>query len=415
MGTSLSTLTGVMKEVYDGKLRKQLNDEVVLLKRIVRNGGGSTISTNIGGKYVTFPIHVYRNTGIGARRENENLPLAGNQGTAPAQLRLKYQYGSVALTGQSIRLVDKDFQAFISATDLEMNGLKNDLSKDLNRQIYGDSSGKIGTTSSATATTTPVITSGIQNFQVGEIVDVWTQAQLTADATTPGSGSAKAGSPVTVTAVDTAGGTITVTAGVTFAAGDIFVRTGSANREWTGLAAIVNNTGTLYAVDPTTYPIWKSVVDSNAGTNRPLSESAMIRNVHAVRTNGGKVSLLISSLGVQRAYWNLLVQARRFSNVKEFAGGYSGLSFTTDGGEIPMVADVDCPYNTLYGVSEENIRVYRDQDWDWMDYDGSMWDRIPGTVAGTIKDAYQATMFQYSELGTDRRNAHFVMKDITES
>jgi hypothetical protein len=141
----------------------------------------------------------------------------------------------------------------------------------------------------------------------------------------------------------------------------------------------------------------------------------MIRNVHAVRTNGGKTSLLLSSLGVQRAYWNLLVQARRFSNVKEFAGGYSGLSFTTDQGEIPMVADVDCPYNRIYGLSEENIRLYRDADWDWMDMDGSMWDRVPGTVAGTIKDAYSATMFQYSELGTDRRNAHFVMRDITES
>jgi hypothetical protein len=44
-----------------------------------------------------------------------------------------------------------------------------------------------------------------------------------------------------------------------------------------------------------------------------------------------------------------------------------------------------------------------------------MWDRVPGTVAGTIKDAYAAEMFSYLELGTDRRNAHWIMKDITES
>jgi hypothetical protein len=410
MGTSLTTLTGVMKEVYDGKLRRQLNDEVVLLKRIVRNGGGSTISTNVGGKYCTFPIHVYRNTGIGARREGENLPKAGNQGTAPAQVKLKYEYGSVELTGQSIRLVDKDFQAFIAATDLEMNGLKTDLSKDLNRQIYGNSTGAIATVSTVGANTTATVTSGINVLQVQELVDVYVPATLVAD------GSPKA-TAVTITAVDSAAGTITVSPSVTWASGDVIVRNGNANREWTGLGAIVNNSGQLYGVDPAAYPIWKSVVDQGTppGTLRPLSESAMIRNVHAVRTNGGKTSLLISSLGVQRAYWNLLVQARRFSNVKEFTGGYSGLVFTTDQGEVPMVADIDCPYNTLYGISEENVRVYRDADWDWMDYDGSMWDRVPGTVAGTIKDAYQATMFQYSELGTDRRNAHFVMKDITES
>jgi hypothetical protein len=110
-----------------------------------------------------------------------------------------------------------------------------------------------------------------------------------------------------------------------------------------------------------------------------------------------------------------LVQARRFSNTKEFTGGYSGLAFTTDQGEVPMVADIDAPPNRIYGLSEENIRLYQDSDWQWMDYDGSMWDRLPGSVAGTIKDAYGATMFQYSELGTDRRNAHFVMNDITES
>jgi hypothetical protein len=291
-----------------------------------------------------------------------------------------------------------------------MNGLKDDLAKDLNRQIYGDGTGAIATTSTVGASTTPTITSGVQQLQAGEILDVYVPATLAAD------GAAKAGSPVTVTAVDPQTGAVVLAANsVTFAAGDVFVRTGSANREWTGLKAIVNNTGILYGVDPSTYPVWKSIVDQNGGTNRPLSESAMLRNVHAVRTNGGKTTLLVSSLGVQRAYWNLLVQARRFSNVKEFTGGYSGLAFTTDGGEVPMVADIDCPYNTIYGLSEPNIRLYRDADWDWMDYDGSMWDRVPGSVAGTIKDAYAATMFQYSELGTDRRNAHFVMKDITES
>lgn len=408
MPTSLSTLTAVTKEVYEGKLRAQFNEEVVLLRRIERNGNGSTITTTVGGKYVTFPIKVYRNNGLGFRREGENLPKAGNQGTAPVQVRLKYGYGSVELTGQSIRLVDKDFQAFISALDLEMEGLKADLAKDLNRQMYGDGTGAIAATSTVGAATTATITSGIQWLQPQELVDVYVPATLAAD------GAAKA-TGVLITDVNEAAGTITYTPSVTLAAGDVFVRTASANREITGLKAIINNSGILYGVDPATYPIWKSVVDANAGTNRPLSESAMIRNVHAVRKNGGKTSLLLSNLGVQRAYWNLLVQARRFSNVKEFAGGYSGLTFTTDQGEVPMVADVDAPYNTIYGVSETNIRLYRDADWDWMDMDGSMWDRVPGSVAGTIKDAYAATMFSYLDLGTDRRNAHWVMRDITES
>lgn len=412
MGTSLSTLTAVTKEVYEGKLRKQFNDETVLLKRIQVNGNGSTITSTVGGKYVTFPIQVYRNNGLGARRENEDLPIAGNQGTAPVQVRLKYLYGSVSLTGQSLRLVDKDFQAFISALDLEMNGLKNDLAKDLNRQVYGNASGQIAAVSTVGSNTTATVTSGIQELQVNGKYDVFVPATLLADGAAAGTVTVTA---VTPTSPSSDGGTIVVSAAFTWANGHVLVRTGNANREWTGLAAIINNSGTLYNVDPVSYPIWKAVVDTNTGTLRPLSESAMIRNVHTVRNNGGKTSLIVSSLGVQRAYWNLLVQARRFSNVKEFTGGYSGLVFTTDTGEVPLVADVDCPLNRMYGVSEENIRLYRDQDWSWMDFDGNMWDRLPGSTLGTIKDAYGATMYQYSELGTDRRNAHFLFGDLIES
>ncbi len=43
-----------------------------------------------------------------------------------------------------------------------------------------------------------------------------------------------------------------------------------------------------------------------------------------------------------------------------------------------------------------------------MDRDGSMWQRVVGF------DAYEATMFQYSELGTHRRNSHGVIQDLTE-
>jgi hypothetical protein len=43
-----------------------------------------------------------------------------------------------------------------------------------------------------------------------------------------------------------------------------------------------------------------------------------------------------------------------------------------------------------------------------MDRDGSMWTRGAGT------DSYAATLYQYSELGTYRRNAHAVMTGIAE-
>jgi hypothetical protein len=406
MPSTLSTASEILKEVYEPKIRKQLNSDRVLLDYIKKT---SDNIDRVNGKYCVFAIHISRNSGIGARREMENLPTPGNQGTKAARVALKYLYGGVQLSGQTIRLVQKDYQSFASALDVEVEGLTDDLLKDQQRQLYGNGSGALGATSTVGATVAGanvVITSGIQNFQIGEIVDVYTPANLAADST------AKATAAKITNITDNGDGTGIITtdaASITYAAGDIFVRTGNANREWTGLGAIVNNSGILYNIDPASFPIWKSTVDANGGVGRPVSENLIMKNVHKVRTLGASVDLMVSSLGVQRSYAALLQQQRQFVNTKTFTGGWGGIGFVTDKGEIPMIGDVDAPNGTIYGLSTKNLKIYRDEDWGWMDYDGNKWDRVTG------KDAYAAMMFQYSELGTDRRNAHFVMRDLNES
>jgi hypothetical protein len=117
---------------------------------------------------------------------------------------------------------------------------------------------------------------------------------------------------------------------------------------------------------------------------------------------------MFSNLGVRRAYFNLLSQQRRYTNTTKFEGGFSGLAFTTDRGDIPFVVDIDCPLNRVYGINEKEITLYRESDWSFMNRDGSMWQRVVGF------DAYEATLYQYSQLGTHRRNTHFLLSDITE-
>jgi hypothetical protein len=210
--------------------------------------------------------------------------------------------------------------------------------------------------------------------------------------------------------------TINVTTGVvtysgadaTAVAGDVLVRTGNVNREWTGLEAMVKATGILYNLDPTVEPTWKAEVDSNSGTNRALSEGLMINMADRIRSNGGKTTVILANLGVRRAYFNLLSQQRQYVNTKEFGGGFTGLAFTTDAGEIPMVSDIDAPKNRMYFLNEKEITLYRHADWEWMDRDGSKWQRVIGY------DAYEARLYQYSELGCHRRNSQGVIRDLTE-
>lgn len=411
MPASLTTISAITKEIYEAPMRKQLNDDVIALSRIVKPTGkdADIVTDHVGAKYVTFPIHYLRNSGIGARRENETLPTPGQQGTASARVGLKYLYGLLGLTGQVMKLADSKESVFINALELETSRLREDLAVDLNRQVYGTGSGAVAVTNSTTSLNTAVITSGIDNLQINEVVDIYTAANLAADST------AKATARNVTAITNNNDGTGTVTfdgAAVTFTNLDVFVRTGSANREWAGLGVMVGNTnGVVYEnIDPANVPVWKSIIDANGGTPRAISETMITKNIdNTYRQSGSNVSLLLTSLGVRRSYANLLTQQRQFVNKTEFTGGFGGLAFTTDRGDIPMVADKDCPLGTIYGLSEKNIKLYRESDWSFMDEDGSMW------LRSATKDAYTATLFQYSELATDRRNAHFKIADITES
>ena len=401
MPATLTTVNAILKEIYEPKVREQLQNDAVALKRIERSSEG--VVSEVGGKYVTFPLHTRRNSGIGARNELEALPVAGQQGYAAARVSLRYLYGLVRLSGQTMELADKNYQAFASALDQEITGLGNDLKKDQNRQVYGDGSGAVATAGTATTSTNTFLATTAMWAQLGMQIDI-------IDGTTLGNPSPTVkASNRQITAINTSTNTITFDgATVSTAVGDIIVRTGNVNREWAGFGAIIKSSGTFQNVDPTVEPTWAAVVDSNGGTNRPLSEGLMILMADNIRANGGKVTAMFSNLGVRRAYFNLLTQQRRFTNTTEFEGGFKGLAFTTDDGDIPFVVDIDAPKNRVYFVNEKEITLYREADWEFMDRDGSKWQRVIGY------DAYEATMYQYSQLGTHRRNTHGLLADITE-
>jgi len=410
MVATLTTVSALTKEIYQGQIQDQLQSEVIGLARIEKTSRG--VESTVGGKYVTFPIRVRRNQGIGYRQENEQLQAGGQQGYASVRVGLKYGYGRVRLTGQTMDLAETNEQAFANAMDEEMQGLKDDVRKDTARQFYGTGQGILTYTNAAGAASATFMAtlSGAsavpwtQYLEVGQVVDI----------VTLGTGAIKASGRV-INAINTATGAVTLDAVATWAVGDVLVRTGNGpvsstvNREVTGLGSIVTNTGSLFNVDPATEPIWAATVDANGGVNRALSETLMISNVDAARTKGGKTSVIFTGLGARRSYFNLLTQQRRFTGVQEFQGGFKGLAFAAGNDDIPVVVDVDAPPNNMYGLDESSLTVYREKPWYFMNADGSIWKWVHDF------DAFEAVLKQYWEIGTNRRNANWVIKDITES
>ena len=400
-GQSILTFASEAIKLVYGDLHEQLYDKTPALQLI--ESSSANITRN--GKEVVFDTHIGRNQGIGARNVREKLPTAGAQKYKQAHLYLTNLYGAIEVDGQLFEQAAEDYQAFINVVDMEIKGLKRDLAVDLNRQVYGDGTGTIGVVASVS----------------GQVITVdsihWFQEGMTLDAINVADGTKANGTGhLTVTFINEAENKITVTGtiGSGVGSGDVLVRASnganSYGKEWEGLAKIVSDSGELHEIDPAEYPIWKATERAlgSSGTPGTLTELHLINLVQSVDRKGGDVDVMLASPGVYNAYWNLLQGFRQFSNTATLTGGQRSFTFEALGKPIRFVSDYAAPKGTLYALSSKEIVLNRKKDWSWMDRDGSMWSRVADT------DAYEARYFQYSQLGTYRRNAHAVLSNIAE-
>lgn len=419
MPATLSTVDAILKDDYKEYL-DNLNEANFILSQV------ETRKDTVQGRIARHAVHLGRSSGVGARAEGGTLPTAANQSYATVPVPVRYVYGRIQLSGPTIKQAVTDRGAFIDALDAEMEGIKKDAMKDVNRQLWGTSNGVIaqcGTTSSSTtvvlASTTGSTALRQLFFDGGMVVDIGTVASPTTVA-----------SARTITSVDETNKTIAISgAAVTTSSSHYVFRSGAGGAssntgqpgdgqvELTGLQTIVDDTAILHTINPSSQPKWKSYVNSNSGTNRSITETLITGSIMKTLTNSGKKpSLLVSAEGVNLAISNLLLSLKRNMEQTNLKGGYAGIQFYSPsvsgkGDEAPtaLYADFDCPNNRLYGINPDVLVYHQVGDgFQFMDLDGAVMNRKPDV------DAYEATLYAYGELACKQRNAHFVIKDITE-
>ena len=419
MPATLSTVDAILKDDYKEYL-DNLNEANFILSQV------ETRKDTVQGRIARHAVHLGRSSGVGARAEGGTLPTAANQSYATVPVPVRYVYGRIQLSGPTIKQAVTDRGAFIDALDAEMEGIKKDAMKDVNRQLWGTSNGVIAQCGTTSAATTVVLASTTGStalrqlfFDGGMVVDIGTVAAPTTVA-----------SARTITSVDETNKTIAISgAAVTTSSSHFVFRSGAGGAssnsgqpgdgqvELTGLQTMVDDTAVLHTIDPSSQPKWKSYVNSNSGTNRSITETLITGSIMKTLTNSGKKpSLLVSAEGVNLAISNLLLSLKRNMEQTNLKGGYAGIQFYSPsvsgkGDEAPtaLYADFDCPNNRLYGINPDVLVYHQVGDgFQFMDLDGAVMNRKPDV------DAYEATLYAYGELACKQRNAHFVIKDITE-
>jgi hypothetical protein len=449
LATNLSTLSNILKEYYLGPVSEQLNNEVLLLSRL------ESKTEDLVGRRAYVPLHWGRSGGVGARAESAALPSAGNQQYEKAVYDLKYLYGRVEVTGPSMAKTKNEAGAFLQALKSELDGIRNDLRKDLARQVYGDGTAKIATATAVTGTSGVTMTVGSQVVRKGQVYPGMVVNVYSSGGTAYTAAAGQAGGPAwptidvlnttkafVVSAVSIDAGTITLNAPTaTFAIGDYITRAGvasyassetpiggsggtySLSDEIDGLQRIVSDSATAFGgITPTGSAFWwdnqrvaagSTDLRQNAQDPQGVTGSTLVQNLtfgtvqqglNKARIAGGMPSSIVTSFGVQREFYTLFTTQVQYIDPKtlDYQQGFKTLSYNG----MPVIADIEAPYGKMYILDESTLKVYSDQDWHFLDADGLTLRQVTGY------DKFEAIMARYMNLGATRRNNQVVITGI---
>lgn len=457
---TLSTYDEVLKTFYLPAIQEQLNHSTFLADKIEVN------EEDVSGKDATIECHYGRNTGIGARADGGTLPTATYQKYKTCTVPMRYQYGRVSFTGPTIAATRDEKGAYARVIDSEITGVVRDMKKEVNRQYWGCGYGIVarwssGSTTSATATVyvqkayrgNAAEPDGAFGSTFGakyiEEMGALGLADITFSSNAVTVIAVDASMETAVTVVDRTTSntkdsfTNTDASANAAIAGDFFIRPSSltavaavaattldgARLEMMGLRGIVTDTdiddiafndgtGTGFTstyTDPLqglaigTYPWFKANVDSHASGRyagqRALTLNLIQKMFDKVEEKAGEgygPDAIISTRPLRREYLDLCQADRRYVNTMTLDGGWTALDYNG----IPFVVDNDAIDGEIYFLTMKDIQLYRMSDYDWMSKDGAILSRISG------KDAYEAVLYRYAELGCKRRNSQGVITDL---
>lgn len=396
-GGTITTISNMLKDIYLGPITEQLNNETLILARL------ETRTQDFVGNQVVLPLHTGRSGGVGARGEDQDLPAAGNQVYKRAVYDTKNLYGRLRVTGPSMMKSRNDAGSFIPILRGEVDGLRADLKRDLARQFYGDGLGRLATCGTTTTSATVVLSSS-EAIDKGYLypglpVDIGTAASPASLVSNEAIVSVDASTPsITVsTSISTTSSNF-----VSIAASRVDAST---TYEIDGLQKMVATSGAVGGLNPATAgeEFWASLSISATGGNVALDDFQQAFN--RSRLAGGEISAIITSFGVQRKYFNLLQSQVRYMDPQTLRGGFQVLEHMGK----PIIADRDAPWGKAWFLDEQYIKVYSPQDWHFLDEDGHTLKWVTG------RDAWEAVLARYLNLGTNRRNTHVIYDSVTDT
>lgn len=361
--SSLATITGIYKNVYEGVLAPVYNDMVVgrelAQKKSAQFRGGSEV----------FAVQMARAGGTGYGKETDALPTPIGPQVTTGSVTLKRLFSTFYLSHDAIERSKGDEAAYRELLGYEVETHLKMMRKHHNRMFYGDGRGILATSAKsqtmAKNTDTQLTFDTTRYLEPGMIVALWTNATDTSSVLADGGAYSDSNSveKVSVKSVDSSV-LATFTDGDT--AADATLTNTTTVRQFndrTGTTAADNNvisglrlfaddgsiTATVLGISRTTYPRWQGQLVS--ATSENLSRDHLYRLWDKIyRQSGEMADTCIFDLTARREYLNILQPDIRFAPVKDTDAGYDAedMILSVGGKACRLIVDVDVPFGTIF-------------------------------------------------------------------
>ena len=409
-------------------------------------GGGIKYDETTGGRYVENLHELAWPAGVGARLEDDYIPVADGAEYANSQVFLKRIMGTIQMSSAVMDRVRTNEGAYLDYMERALPLLQKRVTSERDRMILGWGFAVKARVNAISAYNTPVAGQFQVTVDRSMGIDGYTEAplqflrgersvftpSLAAPIALDNPGSTQSArvknvqiqtNVITYEGAQALHDAINVNdyigpgdgSGYSFPAGNP-----AETKEITGVLAAVDGgdiVATYMNLPRANEEYWQgNMIDSQAAPfSGTMTESLLVYADRINTVNGaGKIDLLICNRVAEEQYWQSLKQDRQIVNPQgTYEGGKDQLWIRLNGRRLMIQVARKIPVQIALGLERDTFKCFRLREWFWDDRTGSMWNRVVDSTGQ--KSAYFATGYFWEELFCGAPAKNFRINNLLSS
>lgn len=372
---SVTSLNDVLKSFYLEVVAKQINSGASPLYDMIEK-----TSVNVNGKNAIVPVYYGISGGLETTVDDgASLPNANPCLRATLEVPLRNVYGVIDVTDKALRISKNSAEGVIDVLGTEIQAMVNSARHSLNRMLWTNGSGLVGTIGDLTGHTNKIKfpVDSTRLFTPGMVVDIYR-------------GSVLLYSELRIQEVKTDENMVVFNTMIKtdkpLQAGDSIYAYNSHSSELHGLPYLFQSDDDYY------HGASKSQNSGVNGTQRnlggALTTEAMQDFLDLLETRSDVTpDLIVCNKKLRRDYIQYLQANRTNIDYLNLDGGFRTLSYNG----IPLYGERFCPEGEMYFINTDNVKMVQLNDWEWLEGNN-------GTILNRLDDkaAYQAVLVKYA-------------------